>query len=438
MTNNSLNLTSILETLNKIFLLEFPMEAARRIETMLPKSALVIFNKYGADVLLPVWKNLNPSVTETLLLKCPSELATFLLTGMDTISCAALIGRFETKQQESILSLLKESDKNKVRELLNYSDDCAGRLMDFKIISFNENITVGEAILQLKERKAKAFHYLFTLNDNLQLSGQVDMQDIALSDDKITLASIANNASVVSNILEPKNDVLAKIQKFKINTLPVVDINYRLVGIIHESKVIRDLEESVVGDIQTMVGASKDERALSSVLFKVKKRQPWLQINLITAFLAAAVVGLFENIIAEYTALAILLPVVAGQSGNAGAQALAVTMRGLTLREITTKQWLHITIKECAAALINGVVISFSCGIYVFLWSKSLGLAFVISLAMILSMIMAATAGALVPIVLKKLGQDPALSSSIILSTITDIAGFMAFLGIATIFASII
>ena len=181
-----------------------------------------------------------------------------------------------------------------------------------------------------------------------------------------------------------------------------------------------------------MVGVSKDERALSTSWFAVRKRLPWLQINLLTAFLAAAVVGAFEATIAKFTALAILLPIAAGQSGNTGAQALAVTMRGLTLREITTRHWLQVTLKETGVGLINGIAIAITCGLGVYVWSQSFGLALIIALAMISSMIIAGISGALVPIGLKKIGQDPALSSSIILTTITDIAGFLSFLGIAT------
>jgi magnesium transporter len=191
-------------------------------------------------------------------------------------------------------------------------------------------------------------------------------------------------------------------------------------------------------DMQTMVGVSKEERALSSSWFAVRKRQPWLQINLLTAFLAAAVVGLFESTIAQYTALAILLPIAAGQSGNTGAQALAVTMRGLTLREITVRQWWQVTRKEAAAALINGAAIAITCGAGVYLWSRSIGLSLIIALAMISSMFIAAVSGALVPIMLKRMGQDPALSSSIILTTVTDIAGFMSFLGIATLLSGML
>jgi magnesium transporter len=187
-----------------------------------------------------------------------------------------------------------------------------------------------------------------------------------------------------------------------------------------------------------MVGASADERALSTPVFAVKRRLVWLHINLLTAFLAASVVGLFESTIAQFTALAILLPVVAGQSGNAGSQALAVTMRGLALKEISTLQWRAVLSKEVQIGIINGVALALTCGLGVWLWSQSSGLALVIAIAMLTAMVMAGISGALVPMILQRLGQDPATASSIILTTVTDVSGFLAFLGTATLLSGLL
>jgi magnesium transporter len=187
-----------------------------------------------------------------------------------------------------------------------------------------------------------------------------------------------------------------------------------------------------------MVGAGKDERALSPVLYAVRQRLPWLEINLATAFLAATVVGLFEGTIAQYTALAVLLPVVAGQSGNSGMQALAVTMRGLTLREVNMRHWPRLIVKEAGVGIVNGLAIAVTTMVGVFLWSHSPGLVLVIGLAMVMAMVIAGVCGALVPVVLKALGQDPAQSSSIVLTTFTDCGGFLCFLGLATLFSSLL
>ena len=202
--------------------------------------------------------------------------------------------------------------------------------------------------------------------------------------------------------------------------------------------MVHSVQEDAMADMQTMVGASKDERALSSPFFAIKKRLPWLQINLLTAFMAAAVVGLFEGMIAKFTALAVLLPVVAGQSGNEGAQALAVTMRGLALREILIRQWSRVTVKEVNVGLMNGIAVAIMCGIGVYFWAGSVGLVIVIAISMVLAMVAAGFAGAVVPIVLTRLGQDPVQSSSIVLTTVTDIADFFSFLGIATLLSSML
>jgi magnesium transporter len=173
-------------------------------------------------------------------------------------------------------------------------------------------------------------------------------------------------------------------------------------------------------------------------VFAVRKRLPWMQINLLTAFLAAFVVGLFEGTIAKFTALAVLLPVVAGQSGNAGAQALAVTMRGLVLREISLRHWPLMIGKEAAIGLANGLAVAATTAVGVWFWSGSVGLVIIISSAMVISMVIAGIAGALVPIMLRRFGQDPAQSSSIVLTTITDVAGFFSFLGIATLLSGML
>jgi magnesium transporter len=174
------------------------------------------------------------------------------------------------------------------------------------------------------------------------------------------------------------------------------------------------------------------------VTFAVRKRLPWLQINLATAFLAASVVGLFEETIARFTALAVLLPVVAGQSGNTGAQSLAVTMRGLTLHEIGLRQWARVLAKESTVGLMNGVAVALVTMAGVYVWSGNPGLAMVIGLAMVLSMTIAGVAGASVPLVLSAVGQDPAQSSSIVLTTVTDVMGFFSFLALAQAFSSLL
>jgi len=426
------------DALNRAFLLNYPRDAARKIETMPAAQAALLLRDQPVYVLLPVWEQLAPGPADDILPLLPRPTVASLLTALPAGQCASLLSRMETEQRQLFLDLLDKGVADELRELLEYPQDTAGSLMETSIVAFNAGMTVANALTQLRNQKRQELRYLFVLNNDLYLQGQLAIQKLALAEDEQTLGALASPLVAVVNTLDPKSEIIETLEKFRIDVLPVIDGNDHFVGVIRGRNILSVLKEDMATDMQTMVGVSKDERALSSAWFAVRKRLPWLQINLLTAFLAAAVVGLFESTIAQYTALAILLPIAAGQSGNTGAQALAVTMRGLTLREITVRQWLRVTMKEAGAALVNGVAIAITCGAGVYLWSQSVGLSLIIGLAMISSMLIAAVSGALVPIMLKRLGQDPALSSSIILTTVTDIAGFMSFLGIATLLSGML
>jgi magnesium transporter len=308
--------------------------------------------------------------------------------------------------------------------------------MDPRVTTLRIDGTAREALGRLRAMGRRAVADLLLVDADGRLAGVVSLQDVAVAPLSAPLASLSRPPAAAVLDMDTRSAVMERIAGGRLASLPVVDIMGRLVGVIRPETLLSFAQEEAVADMQTMVGASRDERALSKVSFAVRKRLPWLHINLATAFLAAAVVGVFENIIAQFTALAVLLPVVAGQSGNTGAQALAVTMRGLALREVRPRQWLRITIKEGRVALINGVAVALTTAAGVLLWSQSSGLALVIGLAMVMSMLAAGFAGAVIPILLTISGQDPAQASSIILTTVTDVVGFFSFLGLATLFAA--
>ncbi|WP_045860853.1 magnesium transporter [Teredinibacter purpureus] len=426
------------EALTQAFFRGYPRDAARKLESLTPEDAAHILASQPSALRQRVWADITPPAASHILPLTPDPVALELLRALDAGPCASLISRFDESQRERYLGLMAESQAHELRELLDYPSNCAGHMMDTGVLTFSMTITVEEAMVQLTQHPAIMRRRLYTLDNDRRLHGQVDLIDLVAAQPTETLAELSRSITVFVTALDPKEEVAEKLQKNAIDILPVVDIHHRLLGIIRGANAIEVLKENIAADLQTMVGASADERALSSSLFAVRKRQPWLQINLLTGFLAASVVGLFEGTIAQFTALAVLMPVVAGQSGNTGAQALAVTMRGLTLREITTRHWFNVLFKEASAGLINGIAIALTCAVGVYFWSKSLGLALVIAVSMVISMTIAGMAGALVPICLKKLGQDPAQSSSIILTTVTDIAGFMSFLGIATALSSML
>jgi magnesium transporter len=347
---------------------------------------------------------------------------------------AELLHALEPEQRQRCLELMEPAARKLAEGLMGYAPDTAGRLMDPRVISFRSDMTVAEALSRMKSfKRPRALRELLLVDGEGRLTGRIEIQDLVIAPPEDVLKRIAKPVPVAVLDIAPKEEVVQRIEQYRVSVLPVVNVSSRLLGVIHYSALFAALQEDASLDIQTMVGAHKDERALSKVTFAVSKRLPWLQINLATAFLAASVVGLFEDMIAKFTALAVLLPVVAGQSGNAGAQALAVTMRALALREISVRQLPLVVLKEINVGVLNGLAIAVVTALGVYLWSGSAGLVMVISIAMVISMIAAGFSGALIPIVLSRLGFDPAQASSIVLTTVTDVVGFFSFLGIAVL-----
>ena len=310
--------------------------------------------------------------------------------------------------------------------------------MDRVQVTAHGDQTVRQTLESIRQSSAHRIRSLYLVTRDGVLTGRVDLQDMALASADAPMEELNQPVKDVAYLNSTEDELVDLFDRSRLDSIPVVDHDFKLIGIIRYTNLFQAAEDAASADIQRMVGVSADERALSPPLFAVKRRIIWLHINLLTAFLAAAVVGLFESTIAQFTALAILLPVVAGQSGNAGSQALAVTMRGLALREVSTLHWRAIMSKEVRIGLINGSILAITCGLGVWLWSQSWGLALVIAIAMVTAMLIAGISGALVPMVLSRMGQDPATAASIILTTVTDVAGFLAFLGTATLLAGLL
>lgn len=421
------------------FIADNPKVAAKRLERLPRTEAAAILVDLPASQLTPIWEAFLLSVAAELLALLPVDRAVDLIQSTESGRNAHVLSIVDENARNDILSALAPKLASELRELMSYPPDSAGNLMDTRALTFRGEMTVEEAAQYLRfHRPDRTVYELRLVDDENRLKSIVDIKDLALADHSQTLDSIAHGIVAFVSPMDPRSEIVEKLELFRLDELAVIDHERRLVGVIRHAELIEALKDTATIDMQTMVGVSKDERATSSSWFAVRKRMPWLQINLITAFMAASVVGLFEATIAQFTALAVLLPVVAGQSGNTGAQALAVTMRGLALREIRIRDWLKVTRKEVNAGFWNGVSIAVTCGIGVFIWSGQIGLVLVISSSMIIAMVLAGLAGALVPITLTRLGQDPAVASSILLTTVTDIAGFFSFLGIATLLSGML
>ena len=424
---------SAVAALESRYLRDYPREAARKLEALPAEQAARAIEAQPPHLVVPVWEQLATDVQERLIERLPEAIVARLLAEMDPPLAAELLLTADAADRARWISLMEPAAAKLVERHMAYAPDAAGRLMDPRVSTFRAEMTAAEALQRLKGfKKNRALRELFLVDDDSRLVGRVDIQDIATAPPDERLQRIARPVAAAVLDAAPRQEVVEKIEQFGVPALPVVNISGRLVGVIHQSALVAALQEAASLDIQTRVGVSRDERALSRVSFAVVKRLPWLQINLATAFLAASVVGLFQDTIAKFTALAVLLPVVAGQSGNAGAQALAVTMRALALREISVRHLPRVVWKEVNVGLLNGLAVAAVCALAVWLWSGSVGLVVVISTAMVVSMVAAGFSGAAIPIILNRLGFDPAQSSSIVLTTVTDVVGFFSFLGVAT------
>ena len=413
-------------------------DALQLVEKLPPREIAGLLEQHPLSITTPIWERLSPDLGMRALELLPETEAGKVLRSLEPTRVVSLLASRDEPTRDQFLALLGETEAAEVRAILSYPPDCAGALMDPRVLLFRSETTTREALARIRSLGRRRMRMLFVVDADNRLKGQVDIQDLAMAASATRLEEIQRPVQAVVNPMAPRDEVVEILDRYRVTDLPVVDADERLIGVVRYRNLVAAAEDEATLAMQTMVGVSKDERALSKVSFAVRKRLPWLQINLLTAFLAASVVGLFEDTIAKYTALAVLLPVVAGQSGNTGAQALAVTMRGLALREIRTRQWPRIVFKEMSAGFWNGIAIAATTSLGVWVWSQSIGLSAVIAVSMVMSMVIAGIFGAAIPLVLTAIKQDPAQSSSIVLTTVTDVAGFFSFLGIATLFSSML
>ncbi len=431
-TNNMLEKVLQLEYFSK-----FPKDAAHTLDSFAADTILEYLKELSFEDAREIFFQLNPTTITELLLIIDEVLFVELFSTVNTHLAARLFSRLDKEKIDRKLALLPEIVAREILDFLNYKEGSAGYLMETNLVTFYADNIVDDVLGRIRKIGDRKISVIYVVDVDSRLLGKIPVQYIAISQPNELLGNLMDLAPSI-NALASREEVLEVIEKEDLLQIPVTDINHSLLGVIRNDALMSASKEEVTENLQAMFGAGREEQALSKVSFAVKKRLPWLQVNLATAFLASMVVGFFEDTIAQITILAIFLPVVAGQSGNTGSQALAVTIRGLALKEIRISQWFKIAKKEIMVGLINGIAVALTTGTIVYFWSSSSGIAIVIGISMILSMIIAGFAGAVIPIALKAIGQDPATSSSIILTTVTDICGFLSFLGLASALSSVL
>ncbi|MDY3118593.1 MAG: magnesium transporter [Peptoniphilus sp.] len=353
---------------------------------------------------------------------------------MSNADVADLLGLLPTKKRKDILNYMKKSDSNILQMILSYDEDSAAGVMTTEFLSLKQSLTVREALLKIKEiaPTTEIIESIF-ITDNLhRLQGIVDLREILVAPGFKPLAELVEEHPFFVYADQDQEDAANLIYKYDLKYLPVVNKNEAILGVITSDDIIEVMEQEHNEDILAIGGVSKDEEFDSNFLHSVKSRLPWLIINLFTAFMASAVVSMFETTISQVVALAAAMPIVTGMGGNAGNQALSIVLTSLARDEINLQDDLPLILKEIGLGVFNGAVIGFFAGIVLYLKYHNIYLGFIIFAAMILNMVIAGIVGFLLPLIFDKLHIDPAISSPIFLTTFTDVCGFFIFLGLAS------
>jgi magnesium transporter len=410
-----------------------PIDSATALASTEPEELVRIVFAQPPRTAAEVLRRMNPDDAAPALVAAPPEITNDVLAAMDPTVVADLVGRLEDEQRAVVIARLPPALARELQEIMQFPAGTAGKLMDSRATRFRRDETVEQALDRLRRIPERRITDLMIVDLEGRLDGIVPLHVAAGADPETELGSLATTDPVAVQPVTRSEEVVELLEKHRLASLPVVDLDRRLIGVISYDALLKAAQQDAIADAQAMVGASREERALSHPFEAIRSRLPWLQINLATAFMASAVVGLFDSTIAQLTTLAALMPVVAGQAGNTGAQALAVTQRGLALREIRVSHVWRLLRKEAMVGATNGIAIALVTSLVVFVQTRNPVLSLVIATAMIFSMTLAAVSGAGIPILLTALGRDPATASSILLTTITDTTGFFSFLGLASL-----
>ena len=400
------------------------------------EAAFTVLADRNGRLAMEAVSELGPEAGAALLATRPAEEIAKLAQDIPSDDAAALIDHLPEELSAAVLHLMRPKESGVVENLLEYAERTAGRIMNPNVFALSEDITVGEAITEIQtNRDVEMVFYLYVVDERRHLVGVVSLRRLLLVSPETPLKRIMTADIISARADMDQEEVARQVAAYNLLAIPVVDAENKLVGIITVDDVIDVIKDEATEDIYRLAGVAGDERAFTPATESLRKRLPWLGINLLTAFLAAAVVGLFEGTIDLFPVLAVFMPIVAGMGGNAGTQTLTVVVRGIALGELAWSNSRKALLKEVLVGLGNGVVLGATAAAVVWMVRGNPTLGLVLGLAMIINMFVAAAAGTLVPLGLRAANVDPALASSVFITTMTDMFGFFSFLGLATVFA---
>ena len=411
-----------------------PSEVADLLESLPGRSRKVLWELVDPEVEGDVLTEVQDVVRAGLLEQMQPQEVAEVTKGLDTDDAADILQDLPEELVGSVLLSMDAQNRARIASLLSYPEDTAGGLMDTDVVWVRADVSldvVARYLRQLGEVPEHTDSLIVVDRENHYL-GLLALADVLVNKSEDSVGEhMFEGIGIPADM--PAEDVARLFEQRDLISTAVLDKDRKLLGRITIDDVVDVIQEQAEQTMRSMAGLGEDD-LFASVLSSTRRRAVWLGISLISVFLAAWVIGRFEATIEELVALAILMPIVAGMGGIAGSQALTISVRGLALGQISRQNARSLILKEFAVGLVNGVLWATVVGIVATLWFSNKGLGVIIGLAMIINLICAALAGSMIPLILKKFGVDPAIAGGVILTTITDVVGFMTFLGLATVF----
>ena len=412
-----------------------PSDSADIIENLSIENRSKLIELEGFNIEPEIFVELNESIQSEILLLLSINSIANLLKKLESDDAITILENIDQSKKDSVLNLLPPQDRFLLEEGLGYPEDSAARIMQREFTAIPSNWAVGQTIDYLRESKnlPDEFLEIFIVDTDFKPIGTVPSSKVLRAPRDNKMNSIMREMQVLIPVNMDQEEVGHTFENYNLTSAGVVDKNNKLVGMITSDDILTIVKEEAEEDVLRLAGVG-DEEITDGIFKKTKRRFNWLLLNLFTAFLATWVISIFGATIEQMVALAFLMPIVASMGGNAGMQTLAVTIRAIATQKLSTTNISKTVSKEFAIGILNGIIFATISSVIVFLWFKDLNLSIIIAVSMILNMIVAGLFGILVPVTLKKFKVDPAISSSVFVTTITDVIGFLSFLGVGAYF----
>ena len=424
------------------------VEIRNLVHSLYPAETAHILESLDIEQRTKIWSVIPPSVMGEILVRVHTEVGQGLLKITDRRDLIKATENLESDDMVDLLQVLPEPllsevmesmgvhERNRLEAALTYDEHTAGGLMSFDVLTIRPDVTLDVVMRYLHKRGVmpSSTDSLIVVDRSDRLLGVLSLSDL-LTNEPFTKVVDAMDATVKGvSYLMPAADVAMLFEQRQMLSAPVVAENGRLMGRITIDDVVGIIREEADHSIMSMAGLDEEQDMFAPVMTSSKRRAVWLGVNLVTAFLASWVIGLFEATLAEIVALAVLMPIVASMGGIAGSQTLTLVVRGLALRQVSHANATQLLFKELSVGVVNGILWAFVVAIIASIWFQSMDLGMLLGAAMVINLVCAALAGASIPLILDRVGIDPALAGGVLLTTVTDCVGFLAFLGLATIF----